>query len=148
MPCAGPRRPAGRTGIASLRRQRRRRPAGSRRTRGSNPGSARRRTRRPGRRGMKSEGDSGRASFETAALRPPQDEANVYTPNTQAPHPEEHAEGVRLEGCTAPGETPAAALAAARRIVVKIGSALLVAEDGEIRRAWLNTLVDDIARCR
>jgi glutamate 5-kinase len=44
--------------------------------------------------------------------------------------------------------TPAAALAAARRIVLKIGSALLVAEDGEIRRAWLDSLVDDIARLR
>jgi glutamate 5-kinase len=44
--------------------------------------------------------------------------------------------------------TPAAALAAARRIVLKIGSALLVAEDGELRRAWLDGLVDDVARCR
>jgi glutamate 5-kinase len=44
--------------------------------------------------------------------------------------------------------TPAAALATARRIVLKIGSALLVADDGEIRRAWLESLVDDIARCR
>jgi glutamate 5-kinase len=40
------------------------------------------------------------------------------------------------------------ALAAARRLVVKIGSALLVAEDGEIRRAWLDLLADDVARCR
>ncbi len=37
---------------------------------------------------------------------------------------------------------------AARRLVVKIGSALLVDGDGEIRRAWLDALVDDIARCR
>ena len=44
--------------------------------------------------------------------------------------------------------TPAAALAAARRVVLKIGSALLVAQDGEIRRAWLDALVDDVARCR
>jgi glutamate 5-kinase len=43
---------------------------------------------------------------------------------------------------------PAEALAAARRLVVKIGSALLVAEDGEIRRAWLDLLADDVARCR
>jgi len=42
----------------------------------------------------------------------------------------------------------AAALAAARRIVLKIGSALLVAQDGEIRRAWLDALVADVARCR
>ena len=44
--------------------------------------------------------------------------------------------------------TPAAALAAARRLVVKIGSALLVAERGEIRGAWLAALADDVARCR
>ena len=37
---------------------------------------------------------------------------------------------------------------AARRLVVKIGSALLVDEDGEIRRAWLDALADDVARCR
>ncbi|MFI4947643.1 MAG: glutamate 5-kinase [Alphaproteobacteria bacterium] len=48
----------------------------------------------------------------------------------------------------APAPTPAAALAAARRIVLKIGSALLVADGGEIRRAWLDALVDDVARCR
>jgi glutamate 5-kinase len=40
------------------------------------------------------------------------------------------------------------ALAAARRLVVKIGSALLVADSGEIRRAWLDLLADDVARCR
>ncbi len=44
--------------------------------------------------------------------------------------------------------TPAAALALARRLIVKIGSALLVAESGEIRRAWLAALADDVARCR
>ncbi len=37
---------------------------------------------------------------------------------------------------------------AARRLVVKIGSALLVAENGEIRRAWLDLLADDVALCR
>jgi glutamate 5-kinase len=31
---------------------------------------------------------------------------------------------------------------------VKIGSALLVGENGEIDRAWLDALVDDLARCR
>ena len=37
----------------------------------------------------------------------------------------------------------------ARRIVVKIGSALLVHEDsGTLRRAWLEALAEDIARCR
>ena len=46
------------------------------------------------------------------------------------------------------GVTPAEALAAARRLVVKIGSALLVADDGEIRRDWLDLLADDVAQCR
>ncbi|MGH7044869.1 MAG: glutamate 5-kinase [Stellaceae bacterium] len=44
--------------------------------------------------------------------------------------------------------TPAGALAGARRLVVKIGSALLVAADGEVRRPWLDLLADDVARCR
>ena len=40
-------------------------------------------------------------------------------------------------------------LATARRLFVKIGSALLVDEpSGDIRRAWLEALVEDIARCR
>ena len=52
-------------------------------------------------------------------------------------------------GYQAAGEpTSAAALAAARRLVIKIGSALLVDDDGEIRRAWLDALSDDVARCR
>ena len=39
-----------------------------------------------------------------------------------------------------------AGLDAAERIVVKIGSALLVDEaGGEVRRDWLNSLADDIA---
>ncbi len=57
----------------------------------------------------------------------------------------------RANGSSDPlsGEGAAAeALAAARRLVVKIGSALLVAESGEIRRGWLDLLVDDVARCR
>ena len=44
--------------------------------------------------------------------------------------------------------TPADALTDARRLIVKIGSALLVAESGEIRRPWLAALAADIARCR
>ncbi|HET8728962.1 MAG TPA: glutamate 5-kinase [Alphaproteobacteria bacterium] len=40
-------------------------------------------------------------------------------------------------------------LAEARRLVVKIGSALLVDQaTGRIRRAWLDALADDLARCR
>ena len=44
--------------------------------------------------------------------------------------------------------TSAEALASARRVIVKIGSALLVADSGQIRRPWLDTLTDDVARCR
>jgi glutamate 5-kinase len=44
--------------------------------------------------------------------------------------------------------TAGAALRQARRLVVKIGSALLVADNGEIRRSWLDALADDVARCR
>jgi glutamate 5-kinase len=39
-------------------------------------------------------------------------------------------------------------LAAGRRLIVKIGSALLVEEAGDLRREWLASLVADIARCR
>jgi glutamate 5-kinase len=40
-------------------------------------------------------------------------------------------------------------LASARRLIVKIGSALLVeGTTGAIRQEWLTALVDDIARCR
>ncbi len=35
--------------------------------------------------------------------------------------------------------------AAARRLVVKVGSSLLVASDGEVRQDWLKTLVADLA---
>ena len=44
--------------------------------------------------------------------------------------------------------TPAQALTSARRLIVKIGSALLVAERGEIRRPWLAALAEDVGRCR
>ncbi len=39
-------------------------------------------------------------------------------------------------------------LAAARRLVVKIGSALLVDDAGRVRRAWLDALAQDIAALR
>jgi glutamate 5-kinase len=39
-------------------------------------------------------------------------------------------------------------LAAGRRLIVKIGSALLVEDSGDVRRDWLASLVADIARCR
>ncbi|MCW2410277.1 MULTISPECIES: glutamate 5-kinase [unclassified Sphingobium] len=38
--------------------------------------------------------------------------------------------------------------AAVRRIVIKVGSALLVAPDGSVRRDWLTSLVDEIAARR
>ena len=44
--------------------------------------------------------------------------------------------------------SPAEALAQARRLVVKVGSALLVGDNGEIRRAWLDRLADDVAQAR
>jgi glutamate 5-kinase len=44
--------------------------------------------------------------------------------------------------------TAAAALAGARRVVVKVGSALLVGADGEVRRGWLDRLADDVAAAR
>ncbi|HVC54057.1 MAG TPA: glutamate 5-kinase [Stellaceae bacterium] len=44
--------------------------------------------------------------------------------------------------------TAAAALIGARRLVVKIGSALIVAGDGTIRHSWLDTLIEDVVRCR
>src|ERR1700747_3153624 len=43
---------------------------------------------------------------------------------------------------------PSQALLGPRRLVVKIGSALLAAEEGEVRRRWLAALADDVARCR
>ena len=39
-------------------------------------------------------------------------------------------------------------LAQAKRLVIKIGSALLVDDGGLVRHAWLNALVDDLVRCR
>jgi glutamate 5-kinase len=48
-----------------------------------------------------------------------------------------------------PSPDAAPSLAEARRLIVKIGSALLVDEpSGEIRRAWLDALVEDVVRCR
>ena len=52
--------------------------------------------------------------------------------------------GASLGKEPAPGE----ALISARRLVVKIGSASLAADSGEIHRPWLDALADDVARCR
>ena len=42
----------------------------------------------------------------------------------------------------------AEALARSRRLVLKIGSALLAGENGEVHRPWLTALAEDVARCR
>src|SRR5579863_5025431 len=48
-----------------------------------------------------------------------------------------------------PRPAPAAPLTQARRVVVKVGSALLVDGDsGRVNRAWLETLVEDLLRLR
>ena len=47
-----------------------------------------------------------------------------------------------------PTPGPAEALVEARRLVVKIGSALLTTESGEVRRTWLDSVAEDVARCR
>jgi hypothetical protein len=50
---------------------------------------------------------------------------------------------------SATGENLVSPLIAARRIVVKVGSALLVdPETGHLRRAWLTGLVEDLMRLR
>jgi glutamate 5-kinase len=50
---------------------------------------------------------------------------------------------------TAQAPTNAAPLVRARRLVVKVGSALLVGGDsGRVNRAWLETLVEDLLRLR
>ena len=66
-----------------------------------------------------------------------------------ADHSNPHAARTPSSG---PHEAPAAAhtpLASARRVVIKVGSALLVdAATGRLNRAWLETLVEDVVRLR
>jgi glutamate 5-kinase len=71
---------------------------------------------------------------------PPQ--ADGKGPGAIAPGTVRWGASVREE--PAPGE----ALISARRLVVKIGSASLAADSGEIHRPWLDALADDVARCR
>jgi glutamate 5-kinase len=69
------------------------------------------------------------------------------TPSSSSPHPERAAQqrSRRTHDSAATSQT----LASARRLIVKIGSALLVDEaSGNIRRAWLEALTADVARCR
>jgi len=50
---------------------------------------------------------------------------------------------------TLPRPSPASPLATARRVVVKVGSALLVdQESGRLNRSWLESLIDDLVRLR
>jgi glutamate 5-kinase len=44
--------------------------------------------------------------------------------------------------------TPQSAIADAKRLVIKIGSALLVHRDGKLRSRWLEALTDDVAALR
>lgn len=46
-----------------------------------------------------------------------------------------------------PQQNPSTLLSAARRIVVKIGSALVVGEDGAPRGAWLESMAADVKAC-
>ena len=65
------------------------------------------------------------------------------------PHPEEAAQRPSRRTHAASARAQGQSLAASRRLIVKIGSALLVDEaSGNIRRAWLEALMEDIARCR
>ena len=44
--------------------------------------------------------------------------------------------------------TPAAALSRARRLVMKVGSAILIGDNGAARADWLEALAEDVARLR
>src|SRR5260221_6326423 len=64
------------------------------------------------------------------------------------PHPEERLKGASRRTHAAAESASAQSLAASRRLIVKIGSALLVDEaSGNIRRGWLEALMEDLARC-
>src|SRR5262249_51837124 len=50
---------------------------------------------------------------------------------------------------SSPHSSSASALTTARRVVVKVGSALLVDQDtGRLNRSWLETLIEDLVRLR
>jgi glutamate 5-kinase len=68
---------------------------------------------------------------------------------SSGPHPEERLKGASRRTHVPSASAPAHSLAASRRLIVKIGSALLVDEaSGNIRRGWLEALMEDLARCR
>src|SRR4051794_40207094 len=65
------------------------------------------------------------------------------------PSPEEAAQRPSRRTQASHASAAPASIAAARRLIVKIGSALLVDEaSGDIRHAWLAALMEDVARCR
>src|SRR5436190_6758481 len=125
MPGACPRRPSRHADPAALRGQRRRSASGPRGV-GSN--------------------------HRTRSLRNQRSYRGIMTTSEAAPTPTlppKRGRESEAEPRTGGGlPTSATALSQAKRLVVKIGSALLVGEDGEIDRAWLDALVDDLARCR
>jgi glutamate 5-kinase len=56
---------------------------------------------------------------------------------------------MNVKRAAASGSAPGSPLGAARRIVVKVGSALLVdPESGRLNRAWLESLIEDLLRLR
>jgi glutamate 5-kinase len=80
---------------------------------------------------------------ETPTPALPRDRRGGRDPRTPGSSP-----GMRVGAAARAAPTPAEALVAARRLVVKIGSSLLVGDGGEVRRFWLGTLAEDVARCR
>src|SRR5690348_6169837 len=123
MSGARPRPPARSPSAALVGRQRRRPPAGAWRRRGCD---------RSGQAGLRRRA-AGRSVTETPEEVPDRTLPRRRGREGLAPQPREG----RGRGYPAPSEsTPAAALAQARRLVVEIGSALLVDEEGEIHRAW------------
>ena len=71
-----------------------------------------------------------------------------FSTASSSPHLTPTHSAAEGEEGVAPALTPSAALTASKRLVVKVGSALLVDEEGEIHRAWLDALCADVARCR
>src|SRR4029453_3833344 len=147
MPRVEPRRPARRASVALVGSQRRRPPSGARRCRRgdrSSPPSFRRPPSGLGR--MKSPTDAARKSLSALQGGGGGDPARSAGEGAVGLG---QRSGIRTPPPPPPpAPPPAGARGRARRLVVKIGSALLADEEGEIHRAWLDALVDDLARCR
>src|SRR5260221_8665978 len=68
---------------------------------------------------------------------------------SSGPHPEERLKGASRRTHVASATTSAPSLAASRRLIVRTGSALRGdGASGNIRRSWLEALMEDLARCR